>query len=106
VVSSTLLSAGGGDATCWVGAFPTHVGCWAINRGHRSVQQPAINSKLGAMMCRVQDSPPEDPNSLSLNVKEWHDGQPPLLVLLRQTHQTFAREFNRPLGIARSSSDF
>src|SRR3982750_3756459 len=84
-----LLAAPGGDAARRVSAFPTHVGGWPVDGRHGLVQQTQINSELRAMMRRVQDTPPEDPDPFAFNVKERHNRQPPVLILPREELQTF-----------------
>jgi len=63
-----------------IGSAPRDVSGGSIGRRHPIFEQPKADPYLGSVMCRMENPPPENPDSLTTHVKERHFGQPESLV--------------------------
>src|ERR1043166_7983237 len=79
--------------------LPSHVRRRPVGRRHRLPQQAQVNRKLRAVVRRVQDAPPEDPDALAPHVEEGDDLQPPPLILLGEQAQSRVRKLAHPLAV-------
>src|SRR5580658_6632903 len=74
----------GGNRVRRISACPRHIRGRPVSRGNIAAHHPQEYSKLRPMVRRVQNAPPEDPDTLALNIEEGHNLHPPWLLPLRK----------------------